>query len=70
MVSLYMTEVHQRVYRMALRLLGEEAIELPRSGRGLQRRYLSSFMQTIGGGTSELRRNIIGERLLGLPKSR
>jgi len=33
-----------------------------------QRAYMNSFSATIGGGTSEVQRNIIGERLLGLPK--
>ena len=32
------------------------------------RGYLSSFGATIGGGTSEIQRNIIGEHVLGLPK--
>jgi alkylation response protein AidB-like acyl-CoA dehydrogenase len=34
------------------------------------RAYLNSFSATIGGGTSEIQRNIIGEHVLGLPKTR
>lgn len=33
-----------------------------------QHLFLASFGQTIGGGTSEVQRNTIGERVLGLPK--
>lgn len=34
------------------------------------RAYLNSFSATIGGGTSEIQKNIIGEHVLGLPKTR
>ncbi len=34
------------------------------------RSYLNSFSSTIGGGTSQIQRNIIGEHVLGLPKTR
>ncbi|MGK0440765.1 MAG: alkylation response protein AidB-like acyl-CoA dehydrogenase [Pseudohongiellaceae bacterium] len=34
-----------------------------------QRAYFNSFSSTIGGGTSQIQANIIGEHVLGLPKS-
>ncbi|MFS0575743.1 acyl-CoA dehydrogenase family protein [Sporosarcina sp. 179-K 3D1 HS] len=45
-------------------LVEEDAL----AGKAWQEGFLSSFGVTIGGGTSEVQRNTIGERILGLPK--
>lgn len=67
-VALYTAELMQKVYRTAVDLLGTEGLVLPEAPDSFQFRYLNSFIHTIGGGTSEIRRNIIGERVLGLPR--
>ncbi|MBL4679511.1 MAG: acyl-CoA dehydrogenase family protein [Pseudomonadales bacterium] len=47
------------------RYVGSSAID----GGRWQRSYFNSFSATIGGGTSQVQKNILGERVLGLPKS-
>ena len=39
-----------------------------RQGGFWQRAYFNSFSATIGGGTSQVQNNIVGEHILGLPK--
>jgi 3-oxochol-4-en-24-oyl-CoA dehydrogenase len=70
-------EHSQHVSELAMRIAGPEAIldAPPRTDGDFGRRasqpsaaYLTSRGLTIGGGTSEITRNQIGERLLGLPR--
>jgi alkylation response protein AidB-like acyl-CoA dehydrogenase len=71
--KLFGTELNLRIMRLALDLLGPEG--LVERARGATdesskwlRRILAARAFTIGGGTSEVQRNIIGERALGLPR--
>ncbi len=66
-VRLFLSELEQRVSALAMDLLGPEGLEKASLG-GWPRRYLDDFKTTIAAGTSQIQRNIIGERILGLPK--
>ena len=67
------SELKRRVMQFAVKLQGESGIRWVGDERaadqGLwQRSYFNAFSGTIGGGTSQVQSNIIGERVLGLPK--
>lgn len=67
LVRLYFSEAQQRVRRLGMDILGPGNIELSPQEEGWTWQYLRSFAATIGGGTSDIQRNIIAERILGLP---
>jgi alkylation response protein AidB-like acyl-CoA dehydrogenase len=67
--KLYWSEANQRVTKLALELLGLESQLLDGDGYW-QYQQLRSRGNTIEAGTSEVLRNIIAERVLGLPRSR
>jgi alkylation response protein AidB-like acyl-CoA dehydrogenase len=63
----------QHVMTLALELAGTDALLADRGPFGSDTRlwadgYLYSRALTIGGGTSEVQRNIVAERVLGLPR--
>jgi alkylation response protein AidB-like acyl-CoA dehydrogenase len=69
-VALMLAELKQAVYRLWLELLGPQGLERGPADDPLHAvsQYLFSYAGTIGGGTSEIRRNIIAERILRLPR--
>lgn len=70
MIRLFHGELHQRVFRLALDVIGPDALVLTGidGDRVWTGPYLQSFAYTIGGGTTDIQRNIVGERVLGLPR--
>ena len=67
------SELKRKMTRFALSLQGangaryisDQAVD----GGKWQRSYLNAFSGTIGGGTTQIQKTILGERVLGLPKS-
>ena len=67
------SEHRRRLFQFALSLQGGNAVRWvgdPNAVAGgkWQRAYFNAFASTIGGGTSQIQANIVGERVLGLPK--
>jgi alkylation response protein AidB-like acyl-CoA dehydrogenase len=73
-MKLYGTSLAQRFSSAMLDLLGPYG-QLYADHRGapsehaIARRFLGDRAQTIAGGTSEIQKNIVAERILGLPRS-
>jgi 3-oxocholest-4-en-26-oyl-CoA dehydrogenase alpha subunit len=72
--KLYATELSKRLANAAMDIVGHEAQlrvgtdEAPMGGR-TESTYRYTVLDTIGGGASEIQKNIIARRKLGLPKN-
>jgi alkylation response protein AidB-like acyl-CoA dehydrogenase len=74
MYKLFITELGQRVADAALDLMGPSGQLRPGEegapvGGRFERSYRYTVVDTIGGGASEIQKNIIARRGLGLPKN-
>jgi alkylation response protein AidB-like acyl-CoA dehydrogenase len=70
MLKLRYADLSKRVYALGAEILGPRALGIAVDGEDTiwVERHLLSFADSIAGGTSEIQRNIIGERVLGLPR--
>ena len=72
--KLYWSTWHRNLGELTMDILGPAGQIVPAAGGGkyvlddLQRSYMFSRSETIYAGSSEIQRNIIGERVLGLPR--
>jgi alkylation response protein AidB-like acyl-CoA dehydrogenase len=71
LVKTFVSELNQRIFNTGVKVLGLHGVlrsdDAPEGGR-YPRGYLESVGSTIAGGTSEIQRNIIATRGLGLPR--
>jgi alkylation response protein AidB-like acyl-CoA dehydrogenase len=76
-LKLFGSEIAQRAARLATEVLGVDALDVDFEGWSLDesrgpkpwmKQYLVSYAATISAGTSEIQRNIIAQRVLGLPR--
>jgi alkylation response protein AidB-like acyl-CoA dehydrogenase len=71
-IKLFYTELYQRIAECGMRVLGRAALAREDlagfPSQLVLSRALQSLSLTIAAGSSQIQRNIIGERILGLPK--
>ena len=67
MIKLAYSEVCQKMGELALRVLERDVLTVDGEGPFVEER-LRSLAFTIAAGTSQIQRNILGERVLGLPR--
>jgi alkylation response protein AidB-like acyl-CoA dehydrogenase len=73
LVKLFWAGMSQRLYETATMALGPDALLMPEDVGAIDQGrwalgFLASRATSIMGGTNEIQRNILSERLLGLPK--
>ena len=70
-LKLMLSDLTQKLARLGVEILGFDALDFEgeRRGGGVSTaNWLGSFAASLGGGTTEIQRNIVSERVLGMPR--
>ena len=69
-MKLYTNQLAQRLERIAIDMMGARLLDPASPEQQWLASYYRILVQSIGGGTSDIQREIIADRVLGLPRSR
>lgn len=73
MMKLLLTTAYKKLHQVASDILGPSFLDYPEDARGANpwaNRYFRSWVLTISAGPNEIHRDIIADRILGLPRAR
>lgn len=70
LIRLFTAETGQRIARCEMAMTGSDMLDFAYGVEEGVHDYLRGFAATIAGGSAQIQRDIIGERVLGLPRSR
>lgn len=70
MIKIFYADLAQRIHRARMDVIGAHGLDRGGDFAYDIGEYLYSYATSMGGGTSEVQRDIVGERVLGLPRNR
>jgi alkylation response protein AidB-like acyl-CoA dehydrogenase len=70
LVKILTNEISQSIQRTAIDIMGSKLLDASAPESLWMKEYLHSIVYAIGGGTTDIQREIIADRVLGLPRSR
>lgn len=73
MMKLLLSTAYKKLHQVASDIMGPSFLDFPPGGRAANpwvHRYFRSWVLTISAGPNEIHRDIIADRILGLPRSR